>query len=187
MGTEVEGSAPWRLSWLAEREPPSLPTTVVFGDARCPVSSTTVRRVSYAELAGSAPVGHAHLRVTSPMFFSRNGRDHPLPDPGLMLRSAATRWNRHAPAALAVPDDALRELAKLIYLADFEGRTARVPVSATMSQTGYVGEVHLALVRIADRSARVTFAALTRFAALAGLGAQTTHGFGAVDMLEPAR
>ncbi len=121
------------------------------------------------------------------MYFSRNGRDHPLPDPGLMLRSAAIRWNQHAPSVLSVPDEALRELTGLLYLADFDGGTVRAPVSATMHQTGFVGDVHLALVRAAGRASRVTFAALVRFAAMAGFGAQTTHGFGAVDVLELSR
>lgn len=77
------------------------------------------------------------------MFFSRNGRDHPLPDPALIMRSAATRWNLHAPPALAVPEDLLRELGKLVYLADFGGRTVWAPVSATMTQTGFVGDMPL--------------------------------------------
>ncbi len=187
LGTRIDGTAPWRLDWLAAHDPPSIPTTVAFGDVRCPVSSTTVRHVGYAELAARPPASHAHLRVTSPMFFSRNGRDYPVPDPTLMLRSTVNRWNQHAPPELSIPDSALRELTGLVYVAGFTGGTTQAPVSATMHQTGFVGDVHLALTRAADQASRVTFAALVRFAAMAGLGAQTTHGFGAVDVLDLSR
>lgn len=184
---DEDGLTRWRLGWLADYEPPPLPSEIAFGDVRCPVTSTTVDQIGFAELAGSAPASHARLDIVSPMYFSRNGRDYPLPDPGLMLRSAATRWNHHAPSMLSVPDEALRALTGLVYLADFDGGTVRAPVSATLYQTGFVGHVHLALTRAADQASRVTFAALVRFAAMAGLGAQTTHGFGAVDALELSR
>ena len=49
-----------------------------------------------------------------------------------------------------------------------------------MHQSGYVGTIHLALIRAADTHVAGAFAALMRYADLAGLGAQTTHGFGAV-------
>jgi hypothetical protein len=43
--------------------------------------------------------------------------------------------------------------------------------------------VAIALNRQADPTTHTVFAALMRFAAIAGLGAQTTHGFGATDLI----
>lgn len=63
-----------------------------------------------------------------------------------------------------------------------DGRTVSTPVSATMHQTGFVGTIRLALTRAAGAPLASLFAALMRYTDIAGLGAQTTHGFGAVRL-----
>jgi CRISPR-associated endoribonuclease Cas6 len=113
------------------------------------------------------------------MYFSRNGRDLPLPDPVLIVRSALTRWNVHAPPPLAVEPDLGTALISSVYLREHCGQSRQAPVSATMTQTGFVGTAELGLTRVADERVERVFAALMRFAAIAGIGAQTTHGFGA--------
>ena len=136
----------------------------------------------FAALAASPPAWSAELDIISPLYFSRNGRDHPLPDPVLMLRSACERWNAFAPIPLPIPDETARALLAAVRLAAMEGRTVSTPVSATMHQTGFVGSVRLALGRDATPCLASAFAALMRFADIAGVGAQTTHGFGAVRL-----
>ncbi|MFC7617289.1 CRISPR system precrRNA processing endoribonuclease RAMP protein Cas6 [Actinokineospora soli] len=144
---------------------------------------------------------HPHLRPTRhqptrpprpphhyhPLYFSRNGHDHPLPDPALLYRSAATRWNHHAPTPLTIPDHDLHDLRKHTYITHLDGQTTQAPVSATMNQTGFIGQLHLALTRHTTPTTRTLFATLTHYLTIAGAGAQTTHGFGSLhlDKLTP--
>lgn len=176
------GLARWRLGWLADGAPRLTEEPVRFGPVACPVVRCDVQDLPFAALAAGEPAWSAELDVISPLYFSRNGRDHPLPDPVLMLRSAADRWNAFAPAGLAVSDAILRDVLATVHLAAMEGRTESVPVTVTMHQTGYVGTVRLALTRAAVPGVAGAFAALMRFADIAGLGAQTTHGFGATRL-----
>ncbi len=179
---EESGVARWRLGWLPEETLAVEPSVVRFGALACPVLRCDVRAVSFASLAGGPPAWSAELDILSPLYFSRNGRDHPLPDPVLIIQSALARWNAFAPAGLSVPPDVERELASTVWLAAFDGRTESVPVTATMHQTGFAGSVRLALTRAASPVVASAFAALMRFTEIAGLGAQTTHGFGAIHL-----
>jgi CRISPR-associated endoribonuclease Cas6 len=178
------GAARWRLGWLADQAPRLAPEVVRFGPHPCAVVRSDTREVPFASLAAGPPAWSAELDVISPLYFSRNGRDHPLPDPVLVLRSTMDRWNAFASAALAVPEPVGRELLATVWLAAMDGRTESTPVTATMHQTGFVGTARLALTRAAGRTAATAFAALMRFADIAGIGAQTTHGFGAVRLVD---
>lgn len=176
------GMIRWRLGWLPEDVLALAPQAVRFGPLDCPVLRCDVRPVPFASLANGPPAWSAELELLSPLYFSRNGRDHPLPDPVLIVQSALARWNAFAPPVLAVPPEVAHELAATVWLAAFEGRAESAPVTATMHQTGFVGSVRLALTRAAGPAVAGAFAALMRFADIAGLGAQTTHGFGATHL-----
>jgi len=176
------GVARWRLGWLPEDTLAVEPSVVRFGALACPVLRCDVRAVSFASLAGGPPAWSAELDILSPLYFSRNGRDHPLPDPVLIIQSALARWNAFAPAGLSVPPDVERELASTVWLAAFDGRTESAPVTATVHQTGFVGSIRLALTRSAGPAVAGAFAALMSFADIAGVGAQTTHGFGTTHL-----
>lgn len=176
-------SATWRLGWLGSEPTAPAPRYVTFGPTRHEVLDSRVDETSFAEIARTRPRRHAAIEVLSPLYFSRNGRDHPLPDPVLMTRSALDRWDHHAPPELAVPLEARRELLSTVYLAEMNGSTVAGAVGATTCQTGFVGHVALALTRQAGESTQALFAAMLRFAHIAGLGAQTTHGFGAVQLI----
>ncbi len=177
----VTGCGPiarWKLGSL--RDGVSIdPPWVRFGNSRCSVLEVREQRASYAELACAEPARSAEVELVSPMYFSRNGRDLPLPDPVLMVRSALARWNAHAPPPLALEQELAQALVSAVYLRETRGRTRMAPVSATMNQTGFVGTAVLGLTRVADDRVARAFAALMRFAGIAGFGAQTTHGFGA--------
>lgn len=114
-----------------------------------------------AELLTGRPVRQVELRLMSPMFFARKGRDLPLPDPVLVVRSLATRWNIHAPTGLALPAEVVSALLDCVYLAGMAGETRRTQVSRAMWQTGFVGAVSLALTKAGDELTAQMFTALT--------------------------
>lgn len=176
--------AHWRLGWLPDGRPPLRNTeTVRFGPIFRRVRRSAVATSSFAQLAGSGCACTVDLRMVSPTYFSRNGRDHLLPDPVLIIDSAVRRWNQYAPPDFQVSESEHRALRSRIVLTDFVGRTERGPVTFTTQQTGFVGTVRLALPRSAERGSRYLLAALMRFLGVAGVGAQTTHGFGAVELV----
>ncbi|MBA2324201.1 MAG: CRISPR system precrRNA processing endoribonuclease RAMP protein Cas6 [Pseudonocardiales bacterium] len=179
--------ARWRLGWLSAVSPTVSFGPVTFGSTSHRVVRHRTEQISFADLARTPPRRRARVEAVSPLYFSRNGRDHPLPDPVLITRSALDRWDRHAPPALVVPESARRELLSTIYLAEMEGCTVEGAVGARTSQSGFVGVVELALTRAANQNTASLFAALLRFAGIAGIGAQTTHGFGAVRVLPTDR
>ncbi|MFC7343252.1 CRISPR system precrRNA processing endoribonuclease RAMP protein Cas6 [Saccharopolyspora griseoalba] len=181
---DTEDGTRWRIGWLGEEHPPQVPETVRFGDVSCPVRGVQHEGTGYAGLAQAKPAAHAQIETLSPLYFSRNGRDHPLPDPVLIVRNLTQRWNVHAPADLAISDEALRELTDTVILHDMAGETVRTPVSATMKQIGFFGTIRLGLSKKAGRGTQTLFAALMRYATMAGVGAQTPHGFGAVELTE---
>jgi len=180
------GRTQWRLGWLAATDPPPIPETVALGSARCEVQPARPASVTFAELLAGPPVRRAELHFLSPTFFARKGRDLPLPDPVLIMRSLASRWDAHAPDELMLPTKELSALLDSVYLDDMAIESHRAQVSQTMWQTGFVGAARLALTRAGDGVTTQVFTALTRFAEFAGVGAQTTHGFGAVRLAEPA-
>ncbi|MGH3905077.1 MAG: CRISPR system precrRNA processing endoribonuclease RAMP protein Cas6, partial [Pseudonocardiaceae bacterium] len=110
------GRARWRLGWLAAAEPPPIPRTVALGPARCAVGPARPASVTFAELLTRPPVRHVELHFVSPTFFARKGRDLPLPDPVLIMRSLVARWDAHAPPELALPADVLTALLDSVYL-----------------------------------------------------------------------
>lgn len=181
---DAEEGTRWRIGWLGEQQPPQLPDSVRFGDVSCPVRGVQYESVGYAGLAQTKPARHAQIETLSPLYFSRNGRDHPLPDPVLIVRTLTQRWNAHAATALAIPEETLHALTDTVILHDMAGETVRTPVSATMKQIGFLGTVRLGLTKAADRDTQTLFAALMRYATMAGIGAQTPHGFGAIELTE---
>ena len=174
--------ASWRVGWLAAEPCPRDVAAVTFGDDTHRVLDVAVREWTYPELAAARPARHADLDVHSPMFFSRNGRDLPLPDPVLIIQSLVGRWDHHAPPAFTVPDDVRRALLATVYLVGMDGGTVTGAVGTRTAQTGFVGSVSLALTRAADDPTASAFATLLRYAEIAGLGAQTGHGFGATTV-----
>jgi CRISPR-associated endoribonuclease Cas6 len=178
----------WRLGWLADDKlPPGWPpASVRFGGDVRPVTGFGGEVRPYAAMARSGAARRARLRMLTPMFFSRNGRDLPLPEPVLLVRSLLARWNAHAPASLQVAVDDARALAGAVFLDGMSGGTERVELGPTLRQSGFTGEAELRLLRSAPQAVAEVFGALMRFAEVAGVGAQTTCGFGAVEVAIPA-
>jgi len=176
--------AAWRLGWLADDGmPPGWPPrSVRFGACERMVVGFGVELWPFARLAATGAARSARVETRSPMFFSRGGRDIPLPDPWLVVRTLATRWNAHAPEPFAIDADAARALSDAVYLESMRGHTETTTVDEARRPVGFVGRFDLRLHRSANRPTAETFGALMGFAAIAGIGAQTTHGFGAVTV-----
>lgn len=177
------GAVTWRLGWLPDAALPAgwPPQQLRLGGSVCRVTQAQQQPQPFAALAASGPVTRVQVRFLTPTYFSRNGRDVPLPDPVLVLRSLTQRWNAFAPAALAIDEGLGRELLGTVVLTDADVHTVRVQVGRDAWQTGFVGDTELALTRTASPTIGAIFAALLRYAAVAGIGARTTYGFGEVS------
>ncbi|MEU4376717.1 CRISPR system precrRNA processing endoribonuclease RAMP protein Cas6 [Pseudonocardia alni] len=176
----------WRLGWLGAARCPTPTGSVRIGPATRRIVGADVAEWSFAQLAAGPPARAAEVDVLSPLYFSRSGRDHPLPDPVLVVGSLARRWNQWCPVESSLTEDELRALTSSVHLTDLDGRTRTSPVRPGQDQTGFVGRVRFAVPRAAGATTAAAFAALLRFAEIAGVGAQTGHGFGAVRVrLDP--
>jgi CRISPR-associated endoribonuclease Cas6 len=182
-----------RCAWLGDDPPPFDPpvmSRVRFGGVPCAVVAVEEHKATYAELATSPAADTATLTFHSPTFFSQDGKDVVLPDPRLILGSYRRRWNDTlaAGSVLRVGDEVWKQLHHAAGLSAFELRTAQMDSGYGRSRVGFVGTAALRLGREASAQVRGVFAALVRFAAYAGTGAQTTHGFGATtSSLDRAR
>lgn len=137
VGRFVEDSSSrvqWRVGWLAAAEPPHISEVIVLCPARCAVRHAEPQLASFAELLAAQPVRHVELRFVSPTFFARKGRDLPLPDPVLVMRSLASRWDAHAPSVLTLPAKELSALLDSVYLDEVTVESRRAQVSGTMWQ-----------------------------------------------------
>ncbi|MGH4018053.1 MAG: CRISPR system precrRNA processing endoribonuclease RAMP protein Cas6 [Pseudonocardiaceae bacterium] len=182
-----QGFVMWRLGWLPDRALPAAwpPQRLRLGGSTCQVFDAQTRHQPFAALAASRPVTQCLVRFLTPTYFSRNGRDVPLPDPVLILRSLTQRWNTFAPAGLTIDDTLSKELLATALLTDADVHTVRVQVGHDAWQTGFVGDTELALTRTASPDVGAVFTALLRYATVAGVGARTTHGFGEVSPQPP--
>lgn len=172
-----------RLHWLAIAPPESLqrlPGHLYIGRARLRVEDAQLAETSYAAMLREPPTRRVELRFRSPTRFRRNGRDYLLPDPGLLLGSLARRWDALCPDGLAVDPRALRRLVDEVLLARHRLQTELVDTGST--KAGFVGEALLVLPPDVEAEAAAVLGSLTAFAAFAGIGHQTTHGLGAVEV-----
>ena len=176
------GVVTWRLGWLPDVALPAPwpPSQLRLGSSVCRILDARATHQSFATLAASRPVVRGLMRFVTPTYFSRNGRDVPLPDPVLVLRSLLQRWNTFAPTGLVIDEELSRGLLGAVLLTGAAVATERVQVGRLAWQTGFVGEAEFGITRTAPPRVDAVFTALLRFAAVAGVGAQTTHGFGEV-------
>lgn len=183
----------WELGWICSAPPPSMPGSVRFGHVECRVLDVRVVERSFADLAAGPPVGSVELDVISPLYFSREGRDHPLPDPVLIVQSLLRRWNAFAPPELTIDRVTAKALLGSVRVTGMAGATPRTNLTLTTEQIGFVGQVRLAVEPGVDAAVTRALRTLAEFAPISGIGAQTTHGFGACRMRsawagrEPAR
>ena len=174
----------WRLGWLDDDTPPPgwPPVRIRFGSQARTVVGSERHRYSYADLARSRPARGVRLTMNTPTYFSRGGRNLPLPEPALVVGGLVARWNRYAPASLRIGAGDARAIADAVFLDGFWGSSAEVELGHGLRQVGFVGQADLRLLADTSDYTATMFTALARFAAIAGVGEHTSHGFGAVDV-----
>lgn len=184
---DAEDLAMWRLNVLDDesdrvdhllRQLSRRPRLV---DRPVEVVDVRVTTTPFADLAEARPVRTADLLFLSPTYFSRSGRDYLLPDPVLILRTLAARWNGYAPERAQIDEPARELLLRQAVLVAHELRTVRVDLRGG-GRTGFVGQVRLGLPRRAAQPvSTATLGTLCRFVPFCGIGAMTTHGLGCVS------
>ena len=135
--------------------------------------------ITFAELSQSRRHSTSSLTFETPTYFSRNGRDLPLPDPVLVYGGLARRWNQYAPAELQISESARRALLDGVVICDVDIQAVSSEAAHRSRRTGFIGRVEFGLIKSGHQVAPL-FSALSRAAQYLGVGAQTTRGFGVV-------
>jgi CRISPR/Cas system endoribonuclease Cas6 (RAMP superfamily) len=105
---------------------------------------------------------------------------YPLPDPILVHRQLATRWNQYAPDDfMQIPDDLSREINGAISLTQVSISSVRL--QEFNNKIAGVGTFAFQVDKKSDVLIREWFASLWSYAQFCGLGAMTTQGLGAVS------
>ncbi|CAL9381139.1 CRISPR system precrRNA processing endoribonuclease RAMP protein Cas6 [Streptomyces cellulosae] len=136
-----------------------------------------------ALLAAPADSNRIEMTFVTPTHFNRSDRYIPLPDPELVYQSLLRRWNRFAPEPIA--ESLAEELISAVVLAEHDVASCSVDLGPGR-RIGFTGRSVFTLLNRAGDQAHRIFTALSRFASVAGVGAQTTHGQGYVR-ITPAR
>lgn len=135
-----------------------------------------VARVSFSEIAKQSPRTRQRVTFVSPTTFSRNGRSYALPDPVLIHRQLARKWNLFAPPELKWSDETVEQLCQTVVLESANIEASRLPNLG--SRVGFVGSAEF---RTEHTSAAI-FSSLWHFATFCGVGSLTTQGLGAVQL-----
>ncbi|MFC7811766.1 CRISPR system precrRNA processing endoribonuclease RAMP protein Cas6 [Streptomyces olivaceus] len=169
------------LGWLDDTNPPppTLPTTdhIRLGSQTLTIHHTHFEPAPYHALLTAPPTRRADITFLSPTHFTQAGRSIPLPDPRLTYQSLLRRWNHHAPHP--IPEPTTTTLFDTVLLTAHNTATTTVTLGPG-KRTGFTGTATYTLHPRTDTPTLHTFSALTRFAAVAGIGAQTTHAQGYV-------
>lgn len=183
------GTAVLRLGWLPDDPRPDLDLltghTARLGSQFFTVTDATEEFTPYPLLCQTAPARRAVLRFLSATYFSRSGRWYPLPDPTLLYGGLARRWNLFAPPYAHLDEPQEKELLTSLVLSAHDIASRPVDLGAG-SRIGFTGHAAFTLLGEPPPPLAQLFTALSLFATAAGIGAQTTHGLGTVDVtLEP--
>lgn len=141
-----------------------------------------IRQESFAQLSSLTPTSRVQVEFQTPAFFSRNGRKYFLPDPILIHQRLIQRWNdMQLGAGIHIDDDLARELTSHISLDACSIET----VGGPSKSEGFMGTAVFGLMQAAPQTCHHLLSTLWGFAEYAGIGAQTTHGFGVVSVSRP--
>lgn len=140
-----------------------------------------VSELMWEELAAMPPASSADVELLSPMTYSRSGISYPLPDPILVHRQLATRWNLYAPEDfMHIADELSREINSAVSLTQVEISSVRL--REFNNKIAGLGTFSFHVDNKSDALIREWFASLWSFAQFCGLGAMTTQGLGAVSI-----
>ena len=170
------------IGWLPIEPPPPLsPTSVRLGPSRCSVTSVDVTEVAFERLA-SHPADEVGLEFLTPTWTSRDSHATPFPDPVVVFTRLIARWNRYAPPPACIGVDMRRNLLDTLELRAWSGETWRFDLGRG-ARTGFVGRAVVGVTETGTRMPAWLLGALSGFAELAGVGAQTTFGAGRVRVV----
>lgn len=173
------------LSWLPDGAPPELAALedagVRLGSRLYEVASLEAQSVPLG-LLGVESSSSVELSFVTPTWFTRGGGEYALPDPYLVFRRLADRWNTVCEDRDLLDLEEAEELLRQIRITRFDGRSAPFETGRGR-KTGFVGWARYQLPRAAPKEAATMLAKLSRFAAFSGVGAMTTYGAGHVEVL----
>ncbi|MFC8797293.1 CRISPR system precrRNA processing endoribonuclease RAMP protein Cas6 [Promicromonospora sp. NPDC057138] len=171
------------IGWLDDVRPPGLESItgrdVRLGSQFFTVEEVTAQHVPYAALATMASVPAVTIEFASVTYFKRGDIQVPLPDPGLLYRGLARRWNTFAP--MVIDEETLTVLDRTVAVSHAVVTTDAINPGKG-PKTGFRGVVTYRCLATSD-SVRGVFTALSTFAEHAGVGAQTAHGLGWVKVV----
>lgn len=145
---------------------------------------TSHQKLAEDYLTGREPPSpRVMLEFSSPTTFRTQGKNLPLPLPGLVFGSLMERWN--AFALVALHPDLRRYAEECLALASYDLNTRLVEVGGGR-QVGFLGRAsYIALNKDTYWLKQVNL--LADFAFYAGVGAKTTMGLGQVRRISHAR
>lgn len=139
-----------------------------------------VTELPWNDLASVSAASSVQVELLSPMTYSRSGISYPLPDPILVHRQLATRWNQHAPDDfMQIPDELSREINSSVSLTQVSLSSVRL--REFNNKIAGLGTFAYEVDKQSDALIREWFASLWSFAQFCGLGSMTTQGLGAVS------
>ncbi|MGW2320088.1 CRISPR system precrRNA processing endoribonuclease RAMP protein Cas6 [Streptomyces sp. NPDC001680] len=174
-----------RLGWLPDTPRPDFTrltgARVRLGAQFFTIASAEEEFTSYAGLLSIPPADRAVMRFRSATYFSRSGRWYPLPDPVLLYAGLIRRWNLFAPERARITETEEKELLGAVALSAHDITSQPVDLGAG-NRIGFTGTAAFRLLGQNAMNSPQHFAALTMFATASGIGAQTTHGLGTVEV-----
>lgn len=187
--TLLDDAAGLRIGWLDDtarlRLDQCFDERVRFGSQFFHVEKAEEEYVPYQALVHLPSASRALMTFLTATYFARAGRWYPLPDPDLLFMSLVRRWNTYAPEGCRLGKTKQKLLFDILAIADVEVSSQRVEFGVKGAvRVAFTGRAEFVLTdrRIADVGAAWWFATLSAYADLPGVGAQTTHGLGAVDV-----
>ena len=164
------------------------PRSIQLGALIFQVDSIAVHRSSYETLIREATeqVTPLALHFVTAATFRSQQMDMPLPLPPLVFGSLIHAWDMFSPLPLPILLQPFIDTH--LAIAQCELRTRRVTSSGRETRIGFTGSVRY-MVRdtLHDpptmHESRVLIGALVRYAAFAGVGAQTSAGMGQVHVI----
>ena len=146
-----------------------------------------VSGLNWKQLTEVQPLTVIRIETLSPVLFRRNGLDIPLPDPYLTITQLVRRWNNHVDVEeLVIPDEWATRLARSVSVMSLnihsKVQSVKGHKSHPVTKTGFVGEVSFT-TSLRHPDEHRLFAMLFEFAEYCGIGALTTFGFGAIQII----
>ncbi|MGW1887655.1 CRISPR system precrRNA processing endoribonuclease RAMP protein Cas6 [Streptomyces sp. NPDC001970] len=183
--TNHPATATLRLGWLQDTPRPDLTlltgSRIRLGPRFSTITQATEQFIPYELLRDVTQAHRVVIDFLSATYFSRRSRWYPLPDPVLLYGGLLRRWNHFAPVFAGFDPEVGECLLDSVSLSHHDIATTVTQIG-TATRIGFTGRAIFTLARPHLDEAAKAFVALSLFAHMAGVGAQTTHGLGTVKV-----